>query len=63
MIRLSINTEHFVCDSGDVKPTGVNIGSLLIEEDTGICYVSYDGENWGVYLGSGEDLYLSNKMK
>ena len=32
--------------AADTKPTGVGIGSLAIEYDTGSEYITYDGTNW-----------------
>jgi hypothetical protein len=47
---------RFVGSSTDTKPTGVGVGSMCYEHNTGKTFVTYDGTNWvqyapAVYLG------------
>jgi hypothetical protein len=48
-ITRNINTGHYIGASTDTKPTGVDIGSLFWEYDTGKTYSTYDGTNWVLY--------------
>ena len=52
-VELLSNIDTFIGASGDVKPTGVKVGSLFRETDTYDVYITYDGTNWTVYKGFG----------
>jgi len=40
---------RYVGASSDTKPTGVGVGSMCYEYDTGATYITYDGTNWSQY--------------
>jgi len=41
----------YIGAAADTKPTGVNVGSLCYEHDTGDWYITADGTNWVLYKG------------
>jgi len=41
----------YIGENADTKPTGVAVGSLCYEHDTGDWYITRDGTNWDVYKG------------
>ena len=41
----------YIGASTDDKPTGVAVGCLAYEHDTGDWYITRDGTNWDVYKG------------
>lgn len=44
VIRTGERKEEFLCLSGDVKPTtGVSVGTMITEIDTGARYIWYNG--------------------
>lgn len=45
-VLLETTIKRFTGLSGDVKPTGVPVGSYFWASDTNIIYKTYDGDNW-----------------
>jgi len=43
---------RYIGSSTDIKPTGVGIGSVCYEYDTGKEYITYDGTNWVQYAAT-----------
>jgi hypothetical protein len=61
-VRLVERSNSYIGLSGDVKPTGVLIGSTFWASDTNVTYVTYDGTNWsvGTPLASPRLLYTAD---
>lgn len=43
--------QYYIGANTDTKPTGVAVGSLCYEYNTGDWYITYDGTNWVAYSG------------
>jgi len=48
-VTLSTNTTRYIGLSTDAKPTGVDIGSIFWEYDTGKTYSTNNGTDWYLY--------------
>ena len=48
-VKLITTIQNYVGLAADVKPTGVNPGSIFYAYDTGVKYITYDGTNYSVY--------------
>lgn len=60
MAIVVIDSKHFTCLSGDVKPTvatraDVERGDFITETDTGKVFITYDGTNWVEYTAVDDD--------
>lgn len=49
-IKLQRQYNEYIGLSTDVKPIGVIIGSIFYERDTKNKYVTYDGDNWVLFI-------------
>ena len=45
-VKLMTTNQKFIGLAADSKPTGVPVGSIFIEYDTGAGYTTHDGTNW-----------------
>lgn len=48
-VKLMTTIQRWVGLSTDTKPTGVAVGSTLLEYDTKLLFITYDGTNWTKY--------------